>query len=201
MWEMIKLSEFASVYGVSERHARRLIKKYESDMVGHWEQRGNEGTFIDDEGVEILKGKLQRTFDMVPAGPSDTEKQLNEQLILALAKCASLGEQLADAERRAGQNAGAVALLEAAQMNVAQLEARVQTAEDIAEAAGQETERIKADHQAYVKLVEADIAAQDRCREEAEQRAADLQAELERLANASFWERRKILRDLKHKKE
>lgn len=160
----MKLSEFANVYKVSERHVRRLIKKYESDMVGHYEQRGNEGTFIDDVGVDILKSKLKAQFDVVKAEASEDEKRLNEQLILALAKCTTLAEQLADAEKRAGQNAAAVALLEAAKDNIEKLETRTSDAE---ERAARATERAdQAERQATAAIqrkLEAEIA-----REEAE---------------------------------
>lgn len=214
----MKLSEFANVYKVSERHVRRLIKKYESDMVGHYEQRGNEGTFIDDVGVDILKSKLKASFEVAAAGPSEDEKQLNEQLILALAKCATLAEQLADAERRAGQNAAAGALLEAAKMNVAQLEARMSDAEKRAARAAERADQ--AEHQATAAIqrkleVElaleeekeraqtaediAEINAQEAARAKAD--AEDLRAQLEQIAAARGLKRRKLLKELKRRNE
>ena len=203
----MKLSEFANIYKVSERHVRRLIKKYESDMVGHYEQRGNEGTFIDDVGVDMLKSKLKASFEVAAAGPSEEAKQLNEQLILALAKCATLAEQLADAERRAGQNAAAGALLEAAKMNVAQLEAQASEAEDRATQAEQQTTlAIQRKLEAELALEEAkvraqtaeDVAelnAQEAARAKAE--AEDLRALLEQIASSKGLKRRKLLKELK----
>ena len=210
----MKLSEFANVYKVSERHVRRLIKKYESDMVGHYVQKGNEGTFIDDVGVDILKSKLKAQFDIVEAEASEDEKRLNEQLILALAKCTTLAEQLADAEKRAGQNAAAGALLEAAKMNVAQLEARAGQAEERARAAEQkaeESERLAVS--AQQKKLDAELAleeAKERAEaaedvaelnaqeaERAKSEAAELRAKLEQIAAARGLKRRKLLKDLK----
>ena len=202
----MKLSEFANVYKVSERHVRRLIKKYESDMVGHYEQRGNEGTFIDDVGVGILKSKLKAQFDVVDSEPSEDEKKLNEQLILALAKCTTLAEQLADAERRAGQNAAAGALLEAAKANVAQLEAQASEAEERAAQAEQQTTlAIQRKLEAELALEEAkeraqtaeDVAelnAQEAARAKAE--AEDLRALLEQISTSRGLKRRKLLKDL-----
>lgn len=205
----MKLSEFANNYKVSERHVRRLIKKYESDMVGHYEQRGNEGTFIDDIGVDILKSKLRAQFDVVESEPSEDEKKLNEQLILALAKCASLAEQLADAEKRAGQNAAAGALLEAAKMNVAQLEAQASEAEErAAQAERQTTLAIQRKLEAELALEEAkervqtaenvaELNAQEAARAKAE--AEDLRALLDQIATSRGLKRRKLLKELKRK--
>ena len=165
---------------------RRLIKKYESDLVGHCVREGNEGTFIDDVGVEFLKSKLKAQFEVVENAPSEDEKKLNEQLLLALAKCATLAEQLADAERRAGQNAAAGAMLEAAKMNVAQLEARTDQAEERARAA-EERARSAED------IAEAAGQAEERAKAEAE----DLRAQLDRLAASRGLKRRKLLKQLK----
>ena len=214
----MKLSEFANVYKVSERHVRRLIKKYESDMVGHYVQKGNEGTFIDDVGVDILKSKLKAQFDIVEAEASEDEKRLNEQLILALAKCTTLAEQLADAEKRAGQNAAAGALLESAKMNVAQLEARAGQAEERALEAEKKAE--EASRQAVAatqKKLETELAleeAKERAEaaedvaelnaqeaERAKAESAELRAKLEQIAAARGFKRRKLLKELKKKEE
>lgn len=182
----MKISEFSLIYKVSERHVRRLIKKYESDLVGHCVREGNEGTFIDDEGVEFIKSKLKAQFEVVESGPSEDEKKLNEQLMLALAKCATLAEQLADAEKRAGQNAAAEALLEAAKMNVAQLEAQTDRAEERARAA---EERARAAEE----ISEAATQAEERARADVE----DLRAQLDAIAAARGSKRRKLLKEYK----
>lgn len=210
----MRLAEFASSYKVSERHVRRLIQKYESDMVGHYEQRGNEGTFIDDVGVEFLKGKLRTQVDVVIEQPSDRERQL-EQTLMALSL------RYADAMEQLAKNAGAVALLEAAKEKELALEARVGQAEERAleaeadrlqmsgaleemrreaqfraEAAHEaEEQRIEAERRAQTLEDVVEINAQEAARAKAE--AEDLRAKLEAIAAARGFKRRKLLRELK----
>ena len=212
----MKLSEFANVYKVSERHVRRLIKKYESDMVGHYVQKGNEGTFIDDVGVDILKSKLKAQFDIVEAEASEDEKRLNEQLILALAKCTTLAEQLADAEKRAGQNAAATALLEAAKDNIEKLETRTSDAEERAARATERADQAERKATAAIQgKLEVELALEEEKEraqaaediaemnaqeaERAKAEAEDLRAKLEQIAAARGFKRRKLLKELKGK--
>lgn len=119
----MKLAEFANNCKVSERHVRRLIKKYEADMVGHYEQRGNEGTFLDDVGVEFLKSKLRTQVDVMIEKPSERERQLEQTLT-------ALSLRYADAMEQLAKNAGAAALLEAAKEKELALEARTSDAEE-----------------------------------------------------------------------
>ena len=214
----MKLSEFANVYKVSERHVRRLIKKYESDMVGHYVQKGNEGTFIDDVGVDILKSKLKAQFDIVEAEASEDEKRLNEQLILALAKCTTLAEQLADAEKRAGQNAAATALLEAAKDNIEKLETRTSDAEERAARATERADQAERKATAAIQgKLEVELALEEEKEraqaaediaemnaqeaERAKAEAEELRAKLEQIATSRGRKHRKLLKELRKNKE
>lgn len=209
---MMKISEFASIYKVSERHVRRLISKYESDMVGHYEQRGNEGTFLDEAGVEFLKGKLQKSFDLVQAEETSEEiKLLNERLIFFMAKSTSLAEELVAAERRINENAAAVALLEAAKENVEKLESRTSEAEERARTAENERrqaldtletmrreaeeQRIEAERRAQTAEDVADLNAQEAARAKSE--AEDLRAQLDAIASAGRWKRKRLIKKLR----
>lgn len=151
----MKLSEFANIYKVSERHVRRLIKKYESDMVGHYEQRGNEGTFIDDVGAHILKSKLKEQFDMVVEQPSDRERQLEQTLT-------ALSIRYADAMEQIANNASAVALLEVAKDNIEKLEARTSAAEERAARASERADQVEQQAKAAIqRKIEADLARKE----------------------------------------
>ena len=210
----MKLSEFASRYGISERHARRIFEKSMSELTGHYERKGNLGTHLDDYAVSYLRDLLRQNVALSPeAEQSDRERSLDEQLKVALARYAALAEQLADAERRAGQNAAAAALLEASKDNLARLEAgakaaeeraaqaeqqttlaiqgkleaelaleeireRAETAEQIAEAAGQEADRLKSEKNA----AEVRAAAAD---EEVDR----LRSELDAMKKRGLWAR------------
>lgn len=190
---MMKIGEFASVYKVSERHVRRLIKKYESELVGHCVQQGNKGTFLDDAGVEILKGKLRTQFDIVSEGAtSDRERQLESTIT-------QLSLKYAEAMERIAENAGAVALLEAAKDNVEKLEVRVSEANERAEQAERqaaaaiqrklETELALEEAEERARTAEdiAEAEAQEAAR--ANEKAASLEAELEALKKRGFWAR------------
>lgn len=56
---MIKLQDFASQCGVTDRQIQRLLKKYESEVVGHFERKGVNGTWLDDEACSILRSKMK----------------------------------------------------------------------------------------------------------------------------------------------
>lgn len=203
----MKLAEFANNYKVSERHVRRLIKKYEADMVGHYEQRGNEGTFIDDVGVEILKSKLKMQVDVVVEHASDRERQLEQTLT-------ALSLRYADAMEQLAKNAGAVALLEAAKEKERTLEARTVDAEERAaraaeradQAERQATAAIQGKHEVELALEEekertqtaediAELNAQEAARAKSE--AEDLRAKLDQIAAARGFKRRKLLKALR----
>lgn len=210
----MKLSEFAHRYGISDRHARRIFEKSMSDLTGHYERKGNVGTFLDDYAVSYLRDLLRQSVALSPeAEQSDREKALDEQLKVALARYAALAEQLVDAERRAGQNAAAAALLEASKENVARLEAGAKAAEERATQAtadleqakdtieairreakmrcdqAQEAEEraVRAEEAAKTAEDIAQIAAQEA--EQAKAETAELQKKLDGLKKRSLWSR------------
>lgn len=205
--DMMKLAEFSSIYKVSERHVRRLIQKYETDMAGHYEKHGNEGTFLDDVGVEILKSKLRATFEVTVESASERERQLETALTELSMRYAAACEKLVE-------NAGAVALLEAAKERSLALEARAENAEagrleaireieDLRKAAEEreaamvdaERRAIDAETVAEINAQEAAAATQDA--ERAKTAAADLQAQLDLIAVSKGFKRRKLLKELR----
>lgn len=156
---MIKLQDFATKYGVTDRQVQRLLKKHEEEMSGHFERQGTNGTWIDETGEKILRSKMRQA--PVVLHDTDVGKKieqlkgeneiLKDKLILALEK---IQEQ---------QN-----LLDAAEQTRLALEAakaeQKAQAEDfaarLAEISSQETEerlaRIEAE--ARVKELEAELA-------------------------------------------
>ena len=207
----MKLAEFANNYRVSERHVRRLIQKYESDMVGHYEKRGNEGTFIDNVGVEFLKSKLRTQVDVVVGGSSERERQLENTITELSMRYAAACEKLVE-------NAGAVALLEAAKEKELALEARADRAEERALEAEKKAEEAsrqavaatqkkletelaleEANERAAAAEDVAELNAQEAERAKAE--AEDLRAMLEQIAASRGLKRRKLLKELKRKEK
>ena len=176
----MKLSEFALNFNVSERHARRLLQENEVELSGHYDRRGREGTFLDDVAVDFLKNKLQKSFDVVINQPSERERQLESQITELSMRYAAAMEQMV-------KNAGAVALLEASKENVAKLEARASEAEERAELRERELHELEQQF------------GEERAR--AETKVNDLQAQLDQIAGAGWWERRKLLKQLKRQRK
>ena len=205
--DMMKLAEFSSIYKVSERHVRRLIQKYETDMAGHYEKHGNEGTFLDDVGVEILKSKLRATFEVTVESASERERQLETALTELSMRYAAACEKLVE-------NAGAVALLEAVKERSIALEARAENAEagrleaireaenlrhaaQIRESAVTEAERRALDAETIAEINAKEAAAAAQEAERAKAVVADLQAQINQIAAAKGFKRRKLLKELR----
>lgn len=74
---MIKLRDFARERGVTDRQVQRLLKKYETELTGQFERRGQNGTWLTDEACNFLIGKM-RTSPVVVGD----EQQLREQVQL-----------------------------------------------------------------------------------------------------------------------
>lgn len=91
---MIKVQDFATKYGVTDRQVQRLLKKYEDEITGHFERKGPNGTWIDETGEKILRSKMRQA----PIVLHDSEvgqklarleqenEELKNKLIIALEK-------------------------------------------------------------------------------------------------------------------
>ena len=115
----IKIADFAKQYGISDRHARRLLTDNLEKMAGHYE-RNNRGTWIDPEGAEILAGMLRNPIGILPEEWEPDVKDLQKEIDRLREENLKLTTNWAEAERRAGRNAaaaGQVALLEAAKVD------------------------------------------------------------------------------------
>lgn len=195
---MMRLSEFARIYNISERHARRLLQENEADIAGHYDRRGREGTYLDDVAVEVLKNKLQKQYDvMVQQSASDRERELEQQVTMLSMRYAAAMEKLVE-------NAGAVALLEAAKEDKTKLEGRVEQAEKDRHQMEVALEGMRRDAQS--RADEALVAEEKRIEAEeryvaTEKKLIEKERLLEELATAGFWQRRKILKNLKKSKE
>ena len=171
----IKISDFAGRYGVSDRHARRLLAEHETELCGHY-TRNTKGTWIDEFAAEFLRDLLRNPMEILPAEPIVTIEDLQLEIEKIKDDRLKLAVALADAEKRAGANAGAAALLEAAESREkvlqaknedlvrenATLEARAKEAESVngalldqaneAKAEAAELKQYAADVEAYFKL-------------------------------------------------
>lgn len=109
----IKISEFAAKYGVSDRHVRRLVAANADILGDHIDKRAN-CAFLDDFAQDFLLGNLRDAKEILPAEdlvPIDA--QTHAKLFELAEQQTKLSLALADAERRASQNAAAAGLLAA----------------------------------------------------------------------------------------
>lgn len=117
---MIKLRDFARERGVTDRQVQRLLKKYEAELTGQFERRGQNGTWLTDEACNFLIGKMKTSPVVVGDGEQLREQmqlrkendallrenkelwrqiaELNQQLRLAAEEKAEQTKLLADAE-------------------------------------------------------------------------------------------------------
>ena len=57
---MIKLQDFAAEQGVTDRQVQRLLKKYADELTDHFERRGSNGTWLDEDACSILRGHMKQ---------------------------------------------------------------------------------------------------------------------------------------------
>lgn len=186
---MLKLSDFAVMHGVTPRGARKLLQTYEKDLEGHFERKGQNGTWIDETAQEFLRSKMiknpvilydEEAFPLISENKdlkkeneklkdkiSEAFEKLaeatthNAELQLQLTETRLLAAGKAEAERRASQVEEALTAMTE----------RATTAEDVAASAIEEADKAKAE------------AA------ELQERLQAAEAEAERLKSRGFWAR------------
>lgn len=55
---MIKLQDFAKQNGITDRQVQRQLKKYETELNGHFKRRGHNGTWLDEVACSFLESKM-----------------------------------------------------------------------------------------------------------------------------------------------
>lgn len=106
----IKLSDFVELHRINVRTAQIHIKENIEELEEHIDRKGKQGTWIDEYAQEFLLQKIQLPSKNEVYIPTAREAILMAQIMEA-------NKKLADAERRAGENAetaGKVFLLEEA---------------------------------------------------------------------------------------
>lgn len=122
---LVRLRDFADMNRISERTVQLHIKENWEVLEEHVDRRGKQGTWLDEFAVNFLLDRIQLPSKDEVVIPSAREAAL-------LIQIAEANKALAEAERRAGENAeaaGKVKLLEAAReaqtVQVAELNLRV----------------------------------------------------------------------------
>lgn len=168
----MKLTDFARLHNISDRHARRLFSENQADIDGHYQRRGKAGTEIDDVAAEYLASKLQKPANtpLLPGTTRDQEyigKYVDLTIKYAELTQASneLYKKLSDTQEQLAESNKTVALLEAAKEQQADLQSRVEQAEARANEA--EQERLESEYQARAREHELEV------------KTAELQAKLD----------------------
>lgn len=216
---MLKLQDFSRQQGVSDRQVQRLLKKYEKELEGLFERKGPNGTWLSDEACEFLRGKMkQQPLAVFEEDPR--VERLNERVRMLEArlddkeKMLTLAQQqVSEAQKQVAalqESVGTIAMLEAtskaAEGRAAQAEERAREAELKAESTEKQIDLVvKRKIEVELALEEAkeraqtaeDIAeaeAQEAARAKAEAEA--LRAQLDEIAGAGHWKRRKLVKKL-----
>lgn len=101
----VRLRDFAEANRISERTVQVHIKNNKEFLESHIERKGKQGTWLDEEAVNFLLDQIQLPNKEEVFQPTPRELQYIMQL-------ADLNAKLADAERRAGENATAAGKLQ-----------------------------------------------------------------------------------------
>jgi len=140
---LVRLRDFAEANRISERTVQLHIKNNQDELEGHIDRRGKQGTWLDDFAVNFLLDRIQLPTKDEVLIPTAREAALMSQI-------SEISMRLAEAERRAGENAeaaGKVLLLEEARdaqkAEIGQLNIQVGQLTERAEEAAREAERAK----------------------------------------------------------
>lgn len=184
---MITIKDLAKEMNVSYEAVRQQVKRYaKRELEGHVYATGKV-QYLDDFAVEFLRAKRTLSPVVVSQGNSNEEiehlQNANKKLLLEVD---AAKDEVIALQKELLKNSNAVALLKAAEDQQAKLEKDLKEARQEAKEA--DRERRESEDRAWKR------------ERELENKAADLQKQLDRLAVAGFWERRKILKELKRKK-
>lgn len=178
----IKLQDFARQHGVTDRTVQKHLKRYESELEGHFERKGPNGTWLDDYAQDFIKGHLIQSpvvvYDNEAARLREENLDLQKRLTEAYELLSNAREQQMGLIEELGTQRLLAAKAEDVERERQQAEERARTAEDIAEAEAQEAARAKSEAEA-------------------------LRAQLDEIAGAGRWKRRKLVKELRvdHKKK
>lgn len=101
----VRLRDWAELQRISERTVQIHIKNNAAELEGHIDRRGKQGTWLDEFAQEFLLARIQLPAEDEEYVPSAREAALMNEL-----KETSM--KLAEAERRAGENAWTAGKLE-----------------------------------------------------------------------------------------
>ena len=165
---MIKTSDFARENGVTPRAVRKLLQTYEAELEGHYERKGQSGTWIDEHAQEFLRAKMIQTPVVLYNESAAQVRGENDELKIYIkeleGRIIEIKDNLAGAYRALADERSKVnsALLEAqkSMVQLQLLEAAKGEAEDRAAALARENTLLiqkKLDVELQLKATEEDL--------------------------------------------
>ena len=133
---MIKLQDFATQMGVTDRAVQKHMKKYAPELEGLYQRKGPNGTWLTDEACEILRSKMRQTPAAIIEPDSRVERlearvRELEDLLLEKDRAVAIAQQhVQDAQKQVTllqEKAGRVYALEEGKKD---LESRLQAEEN-----------------------------------------------------------------------
>lgn len=80
---MIKLQDFARECGVTDRMIQKHLKNHEQELAGHYQRRGKNGTWLDEEAQEFIRGlMIQQPVVVGDASQLREMEQIRERIRL-----------------------------------------------------------------------------------------------------------------------
>lgn len=219
---MKKLQDFAREMGVTDRMIQKHLRTYAAELEGHYERKGPNGTWLDDEAQDIIRSKMrQAPVAVFEEDPRVNRQQIEiEDLREQLKKKDNVLYGLIDKNEALQSQLEDLKLLsdgkEEAEKKVADLELALTRSRDVAEEAEKKAaeaedlavsirrakleverdlEAVKKEAKTAKDIAQANEQEAARAREEAEA----LRAQLDLIATSKGLKRRRLLKDLKKK--
>lgn len=179
---MIKLQDFARQMGVSDRAIQKHLKNHESELEGHFERKGTNGTWLDDFAQNFIRERMKQqpvvVYDDSASELMDVNKrlevenkELQKKLIEVYELLTAAKEQQIKIQQDLSEQKLLAAKAEAAELALTDARERLKTVEDVADLNAQERDR-------------------ERQRAETAEAEADkIRTELDYLRNRGFWAR------------
>lgn len=186
---MLKLSDFAVMNGVTPRGARKLLQTYEKDLEGHFERKGQNGTWIDATAQEFLRSKMiknpvilydEEAFPLISENRELKKEndKLQERLSEAFEKLSEARDQQLQLQAQLAEQKLLSVGKEEAERKASEAEAALRLTDEAREQAEKQAVELRQ------KNVELEVSL-----EAEKEEAAAIKAELDRLKSRGFWAR------------
>ena len=115
--KIVKLGDYARECGVSDRAIQKHLKRLESELDGHFERRGTQGTWLDEVAQECIRSRLQTAPPPVIADNNllRENEELRNKLISMQERYIQLQSQLVEQVKITAEAEANIKLLESAE--------------------------------------------------------------------------------------